>query len=162
MQNMMTETSLSGVVRQVKIDLIIDRSNPIVDWFNSIWNGMAMVKCDVYQSGGQNQEVIYYKIDPHTGVKQWMFFHDIVFGSMWINYNHYWLILKEKGFEYEEIRQITKLMLGNYVEKCKNYSPILDEVDLENFLINVINTPNEKISYAPLNLDTVDKTLNNL
>ena len=124
-------------IRQIQINLITDASNPIIEWFNSIWNRVHVIETDVYHKGGG--ELIYYIII--EGKKQWIFFRDDKNTKFWCNHDHYWSYFYSNfTTKYTDIQDITKLLV-------------------DNALNNSVATPN----YLTLNLlSSVDDVLNNI
>jgi hypothetical protein len=114
-----TMTDITALSRQVQIAIITDMPNPIVDWFNGIWNQLDIIETDVYHSNGG--EIIYYRtID---GKKTMIFYQDDDSGKFWCNYIHYWIILTENyNLSYKEIQSITKILIDNALNNNSEFS----------------------------------------
>lgn len=132
---MNSNTSTNTIVRQLKIDLITDTPNRIIEWFNGIWNTLCIIETNVYHKDGE--EFVYYVVNDLG--KQWFFYQDDKNDRFWCNYNHYWAFLENKlSINYSGIQEITKLLV-------------------DNALNNSVATPQNTSKYIP---NTVDDTLN--
>jgi hypothetical protein len=97
-------------IRDIKIDLLMDNKNPIVDLFCNLTSGIEIINCDVYNKDGL--EFIYHKDG------QWIFYQDAKNGKFWVNYKRYWVILESYfDLEYREIQSITKLLVEKTLKR---------------------------------------------
>ena len=97
-------------IRDIKIDLLMDNKNPIVDLFREITKDLQIINCDVYNKEGL--EFIYHKDG------QWIFYQDAKNGEFWCVYNRYWKIFEsEFNFKYEEIAAITKFLVEDALKR---------------------------------------------
>ncbi len=58
------------VIRQVKIALITDTENPIIEWFENLWGELESIQTNVHLD--ENNEVIYYRNS--SDGKKWVFY----------------------------------------------------------------------------------------
>ena len=93
-------------LRDIKLDLLMGKQNPIVDLFNQITNDLKIINTNVYNEEGI--EFIYYQ--PSTN--EWIFYQDAKDAKnekFWCNFSTYWSLFESKlGLEYEDIQAITK------------------------------------------------------
>jgi hypothetical protein len=59
--------------RSILIDLLLENHNPIIAWFNSIWNNLQTIETNIFHMGGG--EIIYYIVND-LGEAEWIFFQD--------------------------------------------------------------------------------------
>lgn len=155
---MNSNTSTNSIVRQLKIDLITDTPNRIIEWFNDLWNTLCIIETNVYHKDGG--EFVYYVVNDLG--KQWIFFQDDKNEQFWCNYNQYWLILETNfNLEFIDIQSITKLLVENALNN--NVATTVFKIEficktVENALNNSVATPStKKTSYA----FSVENALNN-
>jgi hypothetical protein len=96
------------LVRSLKIDLLLDHPNTIIEWFNSIWDNLHTIEANVYHKDGG--ELIYYIIND-LGEPEWIFFQDNE-RYFWCNYVRYWKVLKIK-LSVHAYFQITQIAICN-------------------------------------------------
>lgn len=77
----------SAIARQLQIDLIADKPNPIKDWFDCLWSKLYLLKTDIYNTYGG--EYIYYKLSDH-GEKILVFYQDVINNVFWCESDAYW------------------------------------------------------------------------
>jgi hypothetical protein len=91
-------------IRDIKIDLLMDNKNPIVDLFCNLTSGIEIINCDVYNKDGL--EFIYHKDG------QWIFYQDCKNEKFWTHYYKYWELFESKfHLKYDEIGAITKYLV---------------------------------------------------
>jgi hypothetical protein len=126
---------MNPLIRQLKIALIIEEPNEIIDWFNDLWSKLSIVETNVYHEKGG--EFIYYM---GGEVKQWIFFQDNKNDRFYCNFDHYWSVLESKiDLEYGDNQEITKFLV-------------------ENALNNRVSTPGPAWSFP---MEIVENALNN-
>ena len=93
----------------MKIDIITETYNPIIEWFDVLWSKLHVIETDVYHNNGG--EIIYY-INGDGGFREYIFYIDDVNKFFWCNLNNFWNILKNTfGFIYAEIQDITEFLV---------------------------------------------------
>ena len=125
-------------IRDIKIDLLMDNKNPIVDLFCNITSGIEIINCDVYNKDGL--EFIYHKDG------QWVFYQDAKNGKFWAHYKRYWALLESYfSLEYREIQSITKLLveeaLKRELDTPPSYSGNFMNYQVEEALKREVTTP---------------------
>ncbi len=104
-----------AIVRQIRIDMILDQPNAILDWFKNIWHHLRIKRVDVYY--GIGCEWIYY-LHPDQNKKQWMVYHDTTRGCYWLNCEKFWNLLYEHhNVEPGNARVIFQFLMTNVMEK---------------------------------------------
>ncbi len=99
-----------ALIRQINIDLITDRPNPIIEWFNVLWDQLYIIETDVYHNNGG--EFIYFQIIDEQ--KKMIFYQDNNNSKFWCNHNQYWSILTSKfNIGYVTIQSLTKVLVEN-------------------------------------------------
>ena len=97
-------------LRDIKLDLLMGKQNPIVNLFNQITNDLKIINTNVYNDDGL--EFIYHKDG------EWIFYQDCKNEKFWTHYYRYWEILEsEFSLEYEEIQAITKLLVEEALKR---------------------------------------------
>ncbi len=91
-----------STLRDVKIDLITGNSNPVINLFNEITEGLEILNTDVHNDIGV--EFIYHKNS------KCMFYQDYHEYAFWCDYETYWLKMEEIGLHYDDIVEITILL----------------------------------------------------
>ena len=91
-----------STLRDVKIDLITENSNPIINLFNEITEGLEILNTNVHNDIGV--EFIYHKNS------KYMFYQDYHEYSFWCDYETYWIKMEEIGLTYDDIVEITHLL----------------------------------------------------
>lgn len=100
-------------VRQLKIDLISDTPNSIIDRFNELWNKLIVMQSDVFHSDGG--EIIYYIMA--DGARQFVFYRDDTNGKFLCDYYIYWLpYVLIHDLDTEVIQAITKFLVDNALD----------------------------------------------
>ena len=101
---------INPLIRQLKIDMITDAYNPIIEWFNSIWNDLYVTETSVYHNNGG--ELIYFILN--NDVKKIIFYQDDSNENFWCHYDNYWSILESKHkLNYKDIQSINKFIVEN-------------------------------------------------
>ena len=149
---------LATIIRQLKIYMISEESNPILEWFNDLWNKLSIVETNVYHKDGG--EFIYYYIEDDK--KQWIFFQDNKNDKFYCNYKHYWLILSS-NFKLNSIgvQSITKFLVENALNNSVAtpcFFNCLPKKSVENALNNSVATPYRIVIWESLE---VENALNN-
>ncbi len=117
----------SSILRKLKIDLITDAPNSIVEWFNDIWKNLHVVQANVYHDMGG--EYIYY-LDDNIGSRKYIFFYDENGGIFYSSSRRYHEILESKlDTIYREYQSITKLLVENAIEKKIAQSAVNDSIE---------------------------------
>jgi hypothetical protein len=97
-------------LRDIKLDLLMGKENPIVNLFNQITKDLKIINCEVYHKDGL--EFIYHKDG------EWIFYQNCKNEKFWTHYYRYWEILEsEFSLEYEEIQAITKLLVEEALKR---------------------------------------------
>lgn len=99
---------MNDKVRNIRIDLIMDNHNPIIDEFNRIWDQLSVCEIDVYHKKGG--EFIYYNKN-----NEWIFYidnGDEDNDGLYCSKERYldWISAKLFG-NYSTTKTITKIML---------------------------------------------------
>ncbi len=76
----------SPFIRQLKIDLITDTPNPLIQKFEEIWDGLTCLKIDVYLNKGV--ETIYYR--ENNSKLEWILYYNENYELFIFNYAAYW------------------------------------------------------------------------
>ena len=99
-----------NISRQLRIDLITDTPNSIIDWFNGLWFNMHVIKKNFYHIDGG--EVIYYI--ERSGIKIVIFYRDDNNNRFWCNYEYYWLAMQNLyKINHVDCKKITKILVDN-------------------------------------------------
>ena len=99
----------NSIIRQLKIDLITDTSNAIINWFNDLWSKLYIIETDVHHNDGG--EFLYYM---NNDEKYWIFLRDDKKEKFWCNYSNYWSLLESKfNLNYGDIQELTKFLVEN-------------------------------------------------
>lgn len=104
----MTDT---GSVRRLKIDMIIDNSNPIMEWFDEYWKDMLVLEVNT-----DNGSIFYYK-EFEANIFQYRTIFYINASNnkfFWLDHN-YWAEISNKFFwlDHALVQQITKILVEN-------------------------------------------------
>lgn len=101
---------MDKITRDIHIDLILEKFNPIIDKFNELWKGMVIIEENIYHKSGG--EFMYY-----NSKKEWIFFRDDDKDPFWCNYDRYWKVFEtEFKLNYGEIQSITKILVENALD----------------------------------------------
>lgn len=101
--------------RQFKIDIIIDDYNPIVTWFDKLWNSLVNCNISIYANDMGVVGTIYYSQD----TKKWFFYigdqndefdSDIIYCN---EKDYYDFICERFHINGEQSYITTKILLGN-------------------------------------------------
>lgn len=98
------------MIRQLKIDLITDNPNPIIEWFNDLWNSLEVVQVKVFHH--YPGECVYYNKSTIRAI----FYLDTTDGRILYDYVHYSELFYNQGFDYvsnAELEQITEILLSS-------------------------------------------------
>jgi hypothetical protein len=131
--------------RSILIDLLLDHPNPIIDWFNSIWNNIQTLETNIFNKDGG--EIIYYIITDF-GEAEWIFYqnNDQYF---WTSHTNYWHKLNsEFGLRaHFGAHTVTKILvvnvLGHNVAATADYANYAIAAKIEYALSHYINLNNE-------------------
>ena len=97
-------------LRDIKLDLLMGKENPIVDLFNQITKDLKIIKCEVYHKEGI--EFIYFSGD------QWIFYQDCDYEEFWCNYDIYWSLFGSNfNLEHDDIQVITKYLVEEALKR---------------------------------------------
>ena len=124
----------NSIIRQMKIDLITDTHNPIIEWFNNIWSNLDVIETDVcHRKGG---EIIYYKTV--NGTKKTIFFRDDKNRFFVASHELYWQHLDSFNMDYQMNKKITKFLVESKLneEISLPWSSISERLDTVNKQIN--------------------------
>lgn len=104
---------MSSIERNIQIDLIMDNYNPIIEFFNSIWNTLDVIDLSVYNN--DNDETIYY-----NKYGEWVFYSDHK-DRFWCNFDRYYKLFGIRfNLDYEDIIKSTNVMLNNSLNRIIN------------------------------------------
>ena len=116
--------SHKAIIRTVQIDLILGRSNPIIDIFNNLWEKLVVVEVNVYHKNGN--EYIYYLDDE---AKTPIFYNDVTSREFWVTYKSCWSIIQEKfSLKYYDTQIIIGFLLSNALN-TNIESPFVEELN---------------------------------
>ena len=97
-------------LRDIKLDLLMGKENPIVNLFNQITKDLKIIKCEVYHKEGI--EFIYFSGD------QWIFYQDCDNEEFWCNYDIYWSLFESNlNLEYDDIQEVTKFLVEQNLKR---------------------------------------------
>lgn len=119
----MREDDLVAFERQLKIDIIADHYNPIVEWFMKLWNSLAHCPINIYDKDDV-VGTIYYTKD----TKQWFFYigdatDEFDADIIYCNEYTYYRFMQQRLQISEELSCIaTKILLGNVFGKEVPYA----------------------------------------
>ena len=92
-----------STLRDVKIDLITGNSNPVINLFNEITEGLEMINHPGINH--TEREFLYHK----EGA--WIFYQDYDMYVLWCSYEAYWQRMEGLGLGYGEITEATSFLL---------------------------------------------------
>ena len=96
--------------RDIKIDLLMGKQNPVINLFCEITSGIEIINCNVYNEEGL--EFIYHKDG------QWIFYQDCKNEKFWAHYYKYWTLFESNfHLKYEEIQAITKVLVEEALKR---------------------------------------------
>lgn len=99
----------AALIRQLKIDLITDRDNPIITWFNrTIVRNFKTTQCNILHPDGR--EIIY-----HTE-KDVIMYHDTINNSYRINFQLWNNLRSSYDINYPNFHKITHLLLEHHLD----------------------------------------------
>ena len=153
---------INKLIRQIKIDLVLNNPNDIIEWFNGIWSKIHLIETDVYHK--DMNELIYYIII--DGKKQWIFYQDRKNERFWCNYNNYWSIISTRFYcEYDAIQAITKVLVENALNNSVSTLK-LELSSMTSMVENALNNTNHIVISTPRNegldfYNSVENALNN-
>ena len=97
-------------LRDIKLDLLMGKQNPIVNLFNQITKDIKIINTNVYNKDGL--EFIYHKDG------QWIFYQDSKNEKFWVHYYKYWSLFESNfDLKYEEIQVITKYLVEEALKR---------------------------------------------
>ena len=107
-------------VRDIKLDILMGKQNPIVNLFNQITSGIKIINCNVYNEDGL--EFIYFapaeSSENSNKDGQWIFYQDFKNEKFWTNYYKYWTLFESNfSLEYLEIQAITKYLVEEALKR---------------------------------------------
>ncbi len=107
-------TTPCPVLRKLQIDLITDTPNPIIEWFDILWDIIHVVEIDVYHKNG-GEFIYYFPIGIQSSP---VFFRDDNNNHFWCCNNNFWKILTDKyGVEVDHLYGITQFLLDTKYTK---------------------------------------------
>lgn len=113
------------LMRSLKIDLLLDNPNAIIDSFNDMWDNLYIAESNVYHERGG--EIIYYIISD-SGRKQWVFYRDDSAEIFWCNQKHYGKVIKVD--QVYQVYSITNLLVSDFINRnIISYSINLGSLD---------------------------------
>ena len=96
--------------RDIKIDLLMGKQNPVINLFCEITSGIEIINCKVYNEEGL--EFIYHKDG------EWIFYQDSKNERFWAHYYGYWTLFESNfHLKYEEIQAITKVLVEEALKR---------------------------------------------
>ena len=123
-------------LRDIKLDLLMGKQNPIVNLFNQITKDIKIINCEVYHKEGI--EFIYFSGD------KWIFYQDCNNEEFWCNYDIYWSLFESNfDLEYLEIQAITKYLVEETLKRDVNTTETINTLSLikvEEALKREVNT----------------------
>ena len=106
---MIIENNLDKI-RQLRIDLITDTYNPIIEWFDELWSRIRFIETNVYHKNGG--EIIYFIIVDNKKVP--IFFRNDTKDIFWYSmYNYCYLLETQFNIDYDSIQDITRILVEN-------------------------------------------------
>ena len=110
-------TDTNAELRQLRISLITDLPNPIIDWFNDIWKEVSLFKTPLFYGEDGIDEIYYTNVNSEKTV---FFYISERHKTLYCNNDHYWSVLERNiGNDYLSIVEITKLLMENYTKAAK-------------------------------------------
>ena len=97
-------------LRDIKLDLLMGKENPIVNLFNQITNDLKIINCEVYHKEGI--EFIYFSGD------KGIFYQDCDYEEFWCNYDIYWSLFGSNlNLEHDDIQEVTKFLVEEVLKR---------------------------------------------
>lgn len=131
-------------VRRLQIDMIADTPNPIIEWFDDLWNKLTVIHMNVYHTKGG--EYIYYLNDGYDN--QWIFYRDDNTNVFYCNWFEVWRVLGTRfSLDYnDEVPVVVQMLIEN-----KLGIPIITPYSDENTIFYTVEESLKKnITSAPL------------
>ena len=114
--------NVSSIIRQIKIDMITEYPNKILQYFDNLWMQLDVIETNVFHSYGG--EYIYYLVND-DGVMDWIFFCNKNDDELWCNYKSYTrLFFVNFGLMQEEVEHITVFLLKGKIINIRGITPI--------------------------------------
>ena len=99
-------------IRKINVDLITGDYNPIIEWFDNLWNKLLVIEIDVFHSDGG--ELVYYLIEEN--MKKIVFFRDDKNDKFWYNVKWWWWDMDNiQGMKYDDKESITRILIENRI-----------------------------------------------
>ncbi len=134
----------TAIVRKLQIDLISGTSNPIIQWFETLWNKLSIAKIDVLHRGGG--ERIYYYMDHN--VEMPVFYSDK--GIFHMDDDNYWMIILMKfNLNYSTIQSISKILIEHHLNES------IPDPEIDYDLIKLIDKQLNQYVYGTLHEKTM-------
>lgn len=100
-----------AILRRIKIDVITDNTNPIVEWFDKYWDGLLIFKTNIadgsifyYKPRKSDDDILPYRTIFYLNSKDDKFFCDNVY---WDEFG------KMFNLSYTEVQLVTKFLTEN-------------------------------------------------
>lgn len=78
----------NAVIRKLTIDMVTDSFNPIVEYFDSVWDQLYRFRTDVYKDYS-NEYIYFYYSNQDIGIKKWVFYLDEQTRILYYNHNNF-------------------------------------------------------------------------
>ena len=109
----------TALLRTLQIDLILDNPNPIIEYFNDIWDKLSVIEIDVFHKNGG--EFIYYGMHDVVKEHRWVFMRDDANDKFLACFFFYTDELTEIfDINIEEVPLLTKILVENALNKHKH------------------------------------------
>ena len=95
---------MDNIEREIRIDILIDNPNRLVDEFNLLWNRLLVTNCHIYD---WSETILFYTKD----TSKWIFLYSISDSSMFCNCENYWNLFSENDYYNTYLHSLTKVML---------------------------------------------------
>lgn len=121
----------NAIVRNMSIDLLLDIDNPVISWFNELWDNIICVETDIHHTNGG--ELIYYTT---SGIdNKIIFYQDNSYNVFWCHHTNFWSGMSHvTNCQDPEVQVITKFLVENKLNKSikppaygvRDYCPIVN------------------------------------
>lgn len=102
---------INPLVRQLQIDIITGVANPIIEWFNNLWNQLYVTMVKVRRNWGD--EFVYYLKEKQSGDDfVGIFYLDALHEKIYCDESKFWIKLEvDFGLAHSDVREVTKILL---------------------------------------------------
>ena len=110
----------TAISRTVQIDIILDNTNELIEWFDQLWDGMMVKEINAFHFDGG--EYIYYKLGENNR-ENVLFFRDDKNLKFWYKENPICYDLGcDFGLYNDEIMSVLKVLIDNKLKSDIGYS----------------------------------------